>query len=237
MSVYFTRRGPAPTTGKLASDYAAGDVVKILENGTAVEYIVVQQGLPGEMYDASCDGTWVLRKECSGRLPWDSTGVNNYGNSTINAYLNGEYLDRFDTATKNAMKTCKIPYCVDKGSGLSVSSGQNGLSVRGFLFSAAECSFNFANMLPDEGSELSYFKGLPDVGASRKRVAYKDGSPETWWIRSPFGPEGSAYSSMSLLIQASGDYYFSMCSVNYGIRPVHILRYDAVFNSNNVLEG
>ena len=58
----FLRKGEThtpPSTGILASDLAVGDIVKLTENGTPVEYIVVNQGIPENsgLYDASCNGT------------------------------------------------------------------------------------------------------------------------------------------------------------------------------------
>ena len=54
----------APVTEILAQDIAVGSTVKLMEGGTAVEYLVVNQGIPSNssLYDASCDGTWLLRK-------------------------------------------------------------------------------------------------------------------------------------------------------------------------------
>ena len=57
--------------GILASDLAVGSVVKLIENGVATEYLVVNQGIPGNsnLYDSSCNGTWLLRngiKEITG---------------------------------------------------------------------------------------------------------------------------------------------------------------------------
>lgn len=40
---------------------AVGSVVKIKENGTRVNYLVVHQGKPSSIYDESCNGTWLLR--------------------------------------------------------------------------------------------------------------------------------------------------------------------------------
>ena len=37
-----------------------GSVVKIKVNGTLRNFIVVHQGKPSSIYDASCDGTWLL---------------------------------------------------------------------------------------------------------------------------------------------------------------------------------
>ena len=45
------------------STKAIGSIVKLKENGTLVDYIVVHKGRPSSIYDASCDGVWLLRKE------------------------------------------------------------------------------------------------------------------------------------------------------------------------------
>ena len=39
---------------------SVGSIVKLKENGAAVNYIVVHQGKPSSSYDSSCDGTWLL---------------------------------------------------------------------------------------------------------------------------------------------------------------------------------
>ena len=61
-------------------DVAVGTVVKLKENGVAQDYLVVHQGLPSSMYDASCNGTWLLRKKAAlesygGSVYFDSSTV------------------------------------------------------------------------------------------------------------------------------------------------------------------
>ena len=47
------------------SGFPVGTSVYLYEGGgTAVEYIIVQQGNPDtSTYDSSCNGTWIMRKE------------------------------------------------------------------------------------------------------------------------------------------------------------------------------
>ena len=54
-----------PVTAIMASDIAVGSSVYLLENGSPVEWIVVNQGIPSSssLYDSSCDGTWLMRKD------------------------------------------------------------------------------------------------------------------------------------------------------------------------------
>jgi len=40
-----------------------GSIVKIKVNSTLRNFIVVHQGKPSSLYDASCDGTWLLMED------------------------------------------------------------------------------------------------------------------------------------------------------------------------------
>ena len=52
----------AVASGTHIGSVDVGDIVQLRENLVPVDYIVVHQGLPSSMYDASCNGTWLLRK-------------------------------------------------------------------------------------------------------------------------------------------------------------------------------
>ena len=94
----FLRKGEthtAPVSGILASEIAVGSTVKLMENGVAAEYLVVHQGLPSSMYDESCNGTWLLRKDCYESRQWHSSNSNIYASSTIHAYLNGDFFAKY----------------------------------------------------------------------------------------------------------------------------------------------
>ena len=43
---------------------AVGSVVKLKFNGAMREFLVVHQGKPSSLYDESCNGTWLLMKDC-----------------------------------------------------------------------------------------------------------------------------------------------------------------------------
>ena len=47
----------AVASGTPIGNVDVGDIVQLRENLVPVDYIVVHQGLPSSMYDASCDGT------------------------------------------------------------------------------------------------------------------------------------------------------------------------------------
>ena len=96
-------------TVKLGSK-AVGSIVKIGVNGALREFIIVHQGLPSSMYDASCDGTWVLMKDCYENRQWNSALSNNYANSTIHSYLNDTFLNLVDINIRTQIKQAKIPH-------------------------------------------------------------------------------------------------------------------------------
>ena len=114
-----------------------GDIVKIRENGVLADFIIIHKGLPSGMYDASCNGVWVLRKDCNKQaLCWDENNKSDYENSTIRAWLENTYYNFFDSGTKSIIKQVKIPF--KKGEGKKsggVQSGTSGLLCHCFLIS------------------------------------------------------------------------------------------------------
>ena len=117
---------------------AVGSVVKLKVDGTARNFIVVHKGLPGSMYDASCDGTWLLIEDIYEKRQWHSSDVNDYANSSIRTYLNSTILNKFDADTQAQIKQVKIPYRPGSGAGKTVNSGANGLSAKIFLLTSTE---------------------------------------------------------------------------------------------------
>ena len=184
------------------------------------EWIIVHQGLPGDMYDASCNGTWLLMQDIYERRQWDSSNTNDYANSTIHSYLNSTFLNLFESNIKNAIKQVKIPYRKGHGTSTTVTSGSNGLSAKIFLLSTTETSFSYSYMPRGEGAELAYFKGCADNGSDSKRVAYLNGSATSWWLRSP---GCNITSKRALVVGSAGTSGDTGCSSSYGIRPALIL--------------
>lgn len=222
----FLRRGPAPRRMRM-SDLEIGQTIKLNLNGTPWEWLVVHQGLPSAIYDASCDGTWLLSKDIYENRQWHSSNVNDYANSTIHSYLNSTFLAMFGSNIQNAIKQVKLPYRAGSGTGKTVTSGANGLSVKVFLLSSTEVNIVNGYEPTNEGACLSYFSGTAQNGNDTKRVANYNGSATSWWLRSP--QCSSSEGSTSVIVSnRNGNWYYSTCQNSRGVRPALILPSDFI---------
>lgn len=206
---------------------AVGSIVKLNESGSPVEYLVVQQGKPGSMYDDSCDGTWLLRKDIAEKRVWDSGNSNVLESSDIQSYLNGTWLTRYDTNIQNAIKQVKIPYCVGGGSA-TVNSGANGLSCKIFLLSGYEVGFTTSvnQYFPVDGAKLAYFLSGNDSSANQKRVATLNGGDTGfWWTRSPH-KESTDDVSLWIVNRNGQSDYWQAATPSCGVRPALIFPAD-----------
>lgn len=225
-------RAKAPSTGILASSLAVGTTVKLMEGGTAVEYLVVNQGIPSNssLYDASCDGTWLLRKDIHSERQWNTSDANIYETSTINTWLNGDFFNSLGTTEQAVVKQVKIPYRRG-GSGGSDQSGANGLSCKVFLLGGYEVGWTTSNnqYFPHDGAKLDYFTASSD--GDSKRIAKLNGSATGWLLRSPYTGD----TGIVCFVGGNGSYYFGNASISRGIRPAVILPSNALFDETTML--
>ena len=199
---------------------AVGKTITLNVSGTAKEFIVVHQGKPSSLYDDSCNGTWLLMKDCYEKRQWNSSNSNSYKASTIHSYLNSTFLNLLDSNTKDAIKQVKIPYVNGTG-GSAVASGANGLPCKIFLLAGYEVGWTSSDnqYFPQDGAKLSYFESGAGTSANNKRIAKLNGSAANWWLRSPLTNLASNVS----LVSSSGSFYDSPASSSYGIRPALVL--------------
>ena len=228
-------RAKAPLTGILASTLPVGSTVKLMENGAAVEYLVVNQGIPSNssLYDASCDGTWLLRKDIHSERQWNSSNVNDYANSTINTWLNGDLFNSFGSVEQAAIKQVKIPYRAGSGSSGTDQSGANGLSCKVFLLGGYEIGLptQVGSYLPRDGAKLDYFENGTGDSATSKRIAYLNGSAAYWWLRS-LHTNGTYY---VWYVSTDGTNGSSNVANSFGIRPALVLPSNALFDETTML--
>lgn len=212
----FLRRGPAPRRTRM-SDLEIGRSIKLNLNSTPWEWLVVHQGLPSSLYDESCNGTWLLLKDIYEKRVWNSAGTNILETSTVQSYLNGDFLGLFDPEVQSAIKQVKIPYRKNGGSGGTDQSGANGLLSKIFLLADLEVGFLASTTTPEDGAKLDYFVA-GTTGAS-KRIAYLNGSANSWWLRSPHASRSNIAGSVG----TDGVYGGAKVIESYGVRPAIIL--------------
>lgn len=207
-------------------DMAVGSVVKIKVDGTPTDFLIVHQGNPNStIYDASCNGTWVLTNVLYRLQEWDSRH-DDYASSDISDYLRNSFFNLLEPGCRSAIKSVKIPY-VDN---TTVHDGANGLPVTVFLLSASELGWTNSNMsVYKDGSRLSRF---PNDGQSSTRVAYYKGSSRYYWTRS----KAPGYSDGIFIVTSDGGYGVKTVYTNdVGVRPAFILPKEQLVSSNGTI--
>ena len=206
--------------------------MKLMEGGVATDYLVVNQGIPSasSLYDASCDGTWLLRKDIIEKHFWNADSDAKLESSDIHSWLNSTMLEKYDSNTQKAIKQVKIPYRKNGGPDGSDQSGANGLSCKVFLLSGYEVGWTTStSYFPVDSAVLDYFKGTAVVDA--KRIGYLNGLETIWWLRSS-RTDGTrrAWCVQSIGIPGVGD-----TSGSAGIRPALVLPNTAVFDKETLI--
>lgn len=221
--------GITPKAGTAVSTLAVGTLVKIKENGSPVEYMVVHQGLPSSMYDESCNGCWLVRKDIAEEMKWNVSN-NIYANGTVHEYLNGGWTSRYEAGVLAQIKQVKIPYQSGNGSGGYVASGANGLSCKIFLLSGYELGWTTSDnsRFPRDGAKLSYFSFGTGSAANNKRIANYNGSATRWWLRSPY----TFNADDVWLVDDTGDETFRSSDNTWGVRPALVLDSSALVDEN-----
>lgn len=241
---------PEHASAGLLRDVSVGSSVKLNVDGVPQEFIVVHQGKPSNLYDDSCNGTWLLMKYLLDGKRWPimrsdnspTANDNDYANSDIHKYLNNAFLDRLDNNIRAQIKEVKIPYRPGSGPATTVNSGSDGLSAKAFLLSGHEVhgkidmTETYYGFFPkNEGSVLDFFakssrNGLTDNDRCAPFV--KNGTKPMpmdlyWWLRTPNCSNGYKGQDLggkqSIYIDDTGrcGYHYSC---NYmGIRPALIL--------------
>lgn len=202
---------------------AVGSIVKIKVNGAAKDFIIVHQGLPSSAYDDSCTGTWLLMKDSYNYMKWNTTEENNYASSDINSWLNGTFYNLIDADIRAVIKQVKIPYHDSSYYGGTLHTGANGLNTKVFLLSGIEVGWtNRTNeYFPNDGAKLSYFLAGTGTNENKKRVAYRNGSAQDWYLRSPRIINTSSNNVWK--VADDGSYDYDNCVNLNDIRPAFIL--------------
>ena len=156
-----------PIAGTPLGNLAEGTLIKILENGSPVEFYLAKHS-----YEPSLNGEGrelLVRKDCLPPRAWGNNVKNGtrYANSLIFNWGNNDYFNQLSDYTKNAITGTNIKYIVGGGND-SVAT----LNTKIFILSGGEFEsfFNDGEVLPT---------------ASILRIAYYNGRQCYQWTRTP----------------------------------------------------
>lgn len=198
-----------------------GTVVKAKIGGAVYEFIIVQQGTPSSgNYDSSCNGTWLMLKNCVNKTKYSSTSQL-YADSAAKTFIEDSVYWQIENGLRGVIKTVKIPYSYLQD---SVYSGSNGLEVKIFLPSAAELGFFDTNSnYNQEGGALSYFS------SNENRISKYNGVETTYATRTP-----DRISNARIVgVYTDGTSVMGDYENDYGIRPMIIIYNTCLLDDDN----
>ena len=200
---------------------SVGESVYIEENGTKVEYLIVQNGKPNhDSYDSSADGVWLLRNDCLSARQYNTTDststANRYDRSSLDDWLIGDFYQSLNI--KDVLKLVKITFAAGSG-GYSSGSAQR----RVFLLSPANLGVKNNNIRDD--AALAYFTS----DSNSLRIAKYNGSAVQYWTRdAQYGETLYAYK-----ISSSGAMSSENVTASLYVRPTVVVPSDTLVDSNH----
>lgn len=216
--VIVSKQLTVPSTEKQLSDYAEGDIVKIVENGSPVEFYVAKHD-----YESGLNGagrTLVVRKDCYDIRSWTGHNVNTYDDSGLDGWFNSTYKNMLDAAIRSLIGTTKIRYTPGNG-----NWNVRTLNRAVFALSATELGQS-ANYVKVEGFVLPIADTLKDV--------YLNGSVSDQWTRSP----STRNNNNAVYLSLYGNVGQSHCSLTHGSRPAFTLPSTTKFDPDtNIIIG
>lgn len=215
--------------GTPLGDRAVGGKVYFNVNNIRTEWIIVHQGLPGAMYDASCSGAWLLCNSSRFTGSYKSSGTG-YKNSASQTYLENTFFRMIQADIKPLVKQVRIPYMGTNSFPAEEyrKEGADGLAAKVFLPSITELKGTLNNTFK-EGAALSYFLVTSDVSGRRKWS-------RPYWTRTPSA--GGWTPSKAVYVTANGGLTADSTKSSYSYRPILVLPQEVLVDGEgNVLGG
>ena len=216
--IFVYRTSMVGPSGIPLSDYAEGDLIKLNEGGSPVEFYVSKHD-----YESGLNGagrTLVVRKDCYDQRQWHTSNVNAYASSDIDRWLNSTYKNMLDADIRALIGSTKIRYTPGNG-----NTTMGTLDREVFLLSAYEL-----------GKDETWFnkEGTTLPNATNYQIANQNGSATTQWTRSPSTHD----INNAICLDTNGDVSADDCIHTHGSRPVFTLPSTLLFNpdTNEVVE-
>lgn len=230
---------PVYTRGTKIESLSLGSIVKIPLAGVPTDFIVVNQGVPGNSsaYGPGCDGCWILAKDI-----YIMSSASNadkelgYTNTKLYTYLTDTFPLLVPENIRAKLNTATIPYRAGN-SGTTVSTGTAGLPAMFFLLSKTELGGTkdyTGNVV--EGAKLDYFES-PDNSATANplRVAIYQEKAKIWWTRTP---KAGNYQMISVSAQGALSSQTGggmRMTLSLGIRPCMVVKKGTIVDADGNL--
>lgn len=192
-----------PKAGTPLSQLPEGTVIKILENGSPVEFYLAKHnyepGLNGEGREL------VVRKNIYDQRQWNSSRVNTWVSSTMRSWLNGAYKSLFSSRVQSLMGATTYRY--------TPGDRDNDVTTRAdavFLMSVTELGLS-----NDSGN----VEGSSSPIASVLRIAHQSGSATQQFTRSPHIDDDVNICCVGF----NGGLFAAACTDTHGSRPTFTL--------------
>lgn len=206
-----------PIAGTPLAQLAEGTLIKILENGSPVEFYLAKHS-----YEPSLNGEGrelVVRKDVYRERAWNNTTRNQWEHSSLRSWLNSTYKDLFTSTIQNLIGNTAYDYTIGDGD-WTVSTRSDAV----FLLSLTELGRTNSNA-NTEGSRLP-------IAGILYPVYYRDESV-TQWTRTP--TKGRTDSSFTVM--ANNTVYAPLITDPYGVRPCFTIPSTALVDQDlNLIE-
>lgn len=213
-------------SGKPLGNKPVGEKVFFDVNNIRTEWIIVHQGLPGDMYDASCFGTWLLCNSTRFTGSYKSSGTG-YANSDSQIYLEDTFFSMINADIKPLIKRVRIPYMGTESFPMEEyrKEGADGLAAKVFPLSITELNGTLDSAY-EEGAALSYFR--TEATARRKWS-------RPYWTRTP--TSGGLTPSKAAYVTADGAFKSISAKSSYNYRPALVLPQEVLVSDDGNVMG
>ena len=208
--IFVYRTSMVGPSGIPLSDYSEGDIIKLNEGGSPVEFYVSKHD-----YESGLNGagrTLVVRKDVYDNRVWDSGGVNAYASSDLDSWFNRTYKNMLDADIRALIGTTKFRYTPGNRNNTVGTLERAVFALSAYELGKSESWFN------KEGTTLP--------NATNYQIAKLNGSAVVQWTRSPYTTNASGAS----YLDTKGNVYGTSCTYTYGSRPAFTLPSTLLFN-------
>ena len=148
----FVYRTSPVVSKKALSDYAEGDIIKLNENGSPVEFYVAKHD-----YESGLNGagrTLVVRVKCVPEIYYSEHDENAYATSDMDNYFNTTYANMLDASVLSASSTTKFYYTPGGTARVEGDYNLSTLERKIFTLSATEYGFSSSYIPNSEGTKI-----------------------------------------------------------------------------------